>query len=530
MDWREAELVTEEEFLSPLWLSQPRGFIDLRQKEAELFNEILYTHLLKDVVRWECTEEIGWVFQMEDLILDVESFAFEPVQVHVATWSMPRKYIDPLRCELRRIVSGPLESRKDMFGFATILLRLVEEAVSVVEEWKNQISRKNKVVEPNTSRGWNARDLDAMTAVQSLIENPLGLDISTVDKSGEALLGKSIGELCASFPEQYRILHIEPVFREDIVARFRYRRESIYEDLLKLPHNQLRQCVSKKKVPIGSSNTQEVLAQELCNPHVTFHGTARHNVSSIVRWGFVKPGQKAGQKEVNIACGASYGIGIYSSPDIEYATYYASSYVENNYTPSKTSPEDLPGLRIIICATIMGRPLSVTRDATRRTEGVAEKGAHSHVSPNMLEYVVFEPTQIIPCYVVHFDFGIESAKFALAKAPVDPNSFSPHTNPKLNKKAINELFPAEREELKQAKKAAAQKWFPYGFGPARGTKFVIQEIAETDDDEEIYGEWQATRKEVEGEVREWEGIMEGSGGGGGWFDEYQKSRIGWSKE
>jgi hypothetical protein len=37
------------------------------------------------------------------------------------------------------------------------------------------------------------------------------------------------------------------------------------------------------------------------------------------------------------------------------------------------------------------------------------------------------------------------------------------------------------------------KWFPYGFGPATGTRFVIEEVGDISDDEEEYGEWQADK-------------------------------------
>ena len=34
------------------------------------------------------------------------------------------------------------------------------------------------------------------------------------------------------------------------------------------------------------------------------------------------------------------------------------------------------------------------------------------------------------------------------------------------------------------------KWFPNGYGSAKGTSFVIEEIGEVDEDEENYGEYQ----------------------------------------
>lgn len=34
------------------------------------------------------------------------------------------------------------------------------------------------------------------------------------------------------------------------------------------------------------------------------------------------------------------------------------------------------------------------------------------------------------------------------------------------------------------------KYFPYGYGAATGTSFVIEGVGEVDDDEEEYGEYQ----------------------------------------
>ena len=51
---------------------------------------------------------------------------------------------------------------------------------------------------------------------------------------------------------------------------------------------------------------------------------------------------------------------------------------------------------------------------------------------------------------------------------------------------------AEQEE----RKAAAMKCFPFGFGTATGTNFVVEEIGEVYDDEEDYGSYQNERRDV----------------------------------
>lgn len=147
------------------------------------------------------------------------------------------------------------------------------------------------------------------------------------------------------------------------------------------------------------------------------------------------------------------------------------------------SAAQIPRRRIIVCAVLLGMPLLVRDDGTTESENIARKNAHSHVSPDELEYVVFNSAQIIPCYVVHLDLGIEEATQYLKDISRNPNHFA------AKKKKMQKLWPAEKEAIKQAKKAAAEKWFPFGFGPATGTSFVIEEIGETSDDEENYGDY-----------------------------------------
>jgi hypothetical protein len=87
------------------FLKQPR-FIDLRSKEAEYFNNFLDSHIPSEVIRWGCYEDIGWVFELDDLVLDVENHLVDSVNVRVTSGTMPRVYIDPLRQELRRMMSS----------------------------------------------------------------------------------------------------------------------------------------------------------------------------------------------------------------------------------------------------------------------------------------------------------------------------------------------------------------------------------------------------------------------------------------
>jgi len=63
------------------------------------------------------------------------------------------------------------------------------------------------------------------------------------------------------------MLHVEPVFRTDLVGRFRQRQKEIYDELYELDPQTLRQCVSGKAP--GSHcwrDSKDDLFRELCRP------------------------------------------------------------------------------------------------------------------------------------------------------------------------------------------------------------------------------------------------------------------------
>lgn len=99
---------------------------------------------------------------------------------------------------------------------------------------------------------------------------------------------------------------------------------------------------------------------------------------------------------------------------------------------------------------------------------------------------------MIPCYVIHLDLGSEAAKQALKDVQANPEEFCNLAKTK-KRPGAKSTAPGDIQREKEARKAAALKWFPYGFGPATGTTFVIEEVGEISDDEEEYGDWQADK-------------------------------------
>lgn len=136
----------------------------------------------------------------------------------------------------------------------------------------------------------------------------------------------------------------------------------------------------------------------------------------------------------------------------------------------------------------------------------------------------------MPCYVIHLDWGSEEAKLAVANVPQNPNVWADirvrkckKRHPKLDKRI---LYPGDKARLKAAKQAVAAKWFPFGYGPATGTSFVIEEIGQVSMDEGNYAEWREfTEEELDAHDYVDEDLLDGGYKVLYWFDEYQLQRT-----
>jgi len=115
--------------------------------------------------------------------------------------------------------------------------------------------------------------------------------------------------------------------------------------------------------------------------------------------------------------------------------------------------------------------------------------ADSHVGNDQMEYIVFNKAQIIPCYVVHLDWGKDNEKY-FWDIPADPNVWvkrQKKTHPKL----LHEVVAlGDKQRSREALIAKASKYFLYGYGTATGKLFVVEDVGEVDEDEEEYGEYQ----------------------------------------
>lgn len=125
--------------------------------------------------------------------------------------------------------------------------------------------------------------------------------------------------------------------------------------------------------------------------------------------------------------------------------------------------------------------------------------------------------------LVHLDFGAERAREEFDKIFKTPAEYFQRRKREQRELKVQHPTPSCPGEVQAKKadlKAAAKKWFPYGYGPARGDRFVIEEIGHVSDDEEDYGEYQYVRNEQQDEMKQQPVEF-----GRNWFDEYQLVRT-----
>ncbi|KAI0152354.1 hypothetical protein F4776DRAFT_601240 [Hypoxylon sp. NC0597] len=427
------------------------------------------------------------IFQHDELDLHVTAgpyYPAGPVAWMVNNYTVPRQVVDELRAQLRQIVEAAAvtnsilrwkrreENAFGIFEPTMVVLELAKKTTTHLNAWHRKVSEREPVVPLDKS----------YLPFKTKQENQI-LTISDVAKH---YLQETPQEICSRIPSNYRILHVEEVIRVDLARKFYVKQGEMKANLMKQPYGALLKCVP----PAQQSKRKEVLVEHLVTPKVTFHGTARQFVPSIVRYGFLKPGKRnPGTNEVhNIRCGATYGRGVYSSPNPDFSLSYTGNMCH------ATKPSEFFGIKLLVCATLMGRSANVSREDNWREQTEPYPGADSHVANRELEYIVFDTAQILPVYVIHIDWGQDNASHFMG-LPSDPGNFVPTRKKRHAKLLDNIRWPGDFKRERAAALARAAKWFPYGYGPSTGSKFVVEEIGEVDEDEEDYGDYQELRGE-----------------------------------
>lgn len=505
--------------------------IELELLRDQEIDALVHQGFISTDEQWNPKLRNGLVFHYSELDVEITTghpYPAGPLEYQVKNKSMPRIIVDKLRIDLRETIEYDSNANSfekwvsrgsfnnyGCFEFEMSVLHIAVKTAEHLAEFRNSQNAANT---PKESKKPNQDG---------------GIDLSTIQghESVTSLLGKTPEEICAGLPEYFRVLHIESVIRGDLYKDFLFQQREIREQLLEYPLSHLR-----KSAPIdlrhslrNRADEKELTVDNLVTPHLTFHGTRRDLVSSIVRHGFLLPGDTIpfSNEKNQVRCGSTYGRGIYSSPSASFSLSYSG------YGAFATQPNEYDGLKLIVCATIMGVSARLSYFDNWRQQSKPFPGATSHVDPTQFEYIVFNRAQILPCYVIHLDWGRDNARF-FENIPANAQAWvsrqEKHVQKKLNPQFLG---PGDIQRQNQALTSKAAKWFPYGYGPATGTSFVIEAVGDVDDDEEEYGVYQKDRlDEIKegvdggGNVWRWNAIPED---GDKQMDEYYDSRRAKSK-
>jgi len=127
---------------------------------------------------------------------------------------------------------------------------------------------------------------------------------------------------------------------------------------------------------------KKTLGTDLSKPNIAYHGTAEANINSILERGLLVPGKGSGADVKHATDNGWWGGGIYLAPDPQLSIGYCRG-----------------GKKLLICSVLMGRRYIVNQ----RMDGAGLQAGHdSHVACGGTEWVIFEPSQVLPCYLVSF--------------------------------------------------------------------------------------------------------------------------------
>eukprot|EP00042_Codosiga_hollandica_P036063 m.272465 g.272465 ORF g.272465 m.272465 type:complete len:473 (+) comp54795_c0_seq3:208-1626(+) len=193
----------------------------------------------------------------------------------------------------------------------------------------------------------------------------------------------------------YSITRIENVVRVDLATNFLKARSAMK---------------GRSRKPVESSTSRYNRSKNLANPDriqraielkhldpdpvIAYHGTTARVMPLIVQQGLRMP------KEVGHRTDSGYyGAGMYLSPD----PLLSLGYSENQ--------------RLLICAVLLGKPFM----CPDMMHGASlQRGFDSHISPGHNEYVLFQPSQVLPLFVLHLQARPSAPARHAPPPPLDP--------------------------------------------------------------------------------------------------------------
>lgn len=439
----------------------------------------------------------GFTLSYPEVLLEITTghpYPTGPLEYQVKNLNMSRISVDRLRVALRHsLLQNDIEANSAKKWYNRAMLGSCEPfepemaSLHIARQTSEFLMQYRKdLMKPET-------DMQSTPELTTPDHANTGVDFSTIEShvSVNSLLGKSPEQICAGIPEYFRILHIENVISGDLHSSFLCQQRELRKQLLEAPLPTLRRSAPMKvrRQLQNRAGEKAMLVDHLVHPHLTFHGTRRDLVPSIIRHGFLLPGDTIPltKQATIVRCGSTYGRGIYSSPSSTFSLSYSGSGA------FATKSNEYNGLKLIVCATEMGISATMGHDDNWREQKAPFPSANSHVSQDQNEYIVFDRAQILQCYVIHLDWGQDNALF-FKDIPTNSNAWvnqlQAPTPKKLNPQRLS---PGDRQRAQEELKGKAAKWFPYGYGPATGTSFVMEEVGGVDEDDEEYGDYQQER-------------------------------------
>lgn len=266
-----------------------------------------------------------------------------------------------------------------------------------------------------------------------------------------------------NFPKNVRVLNVKSILRDDLAAPFFHRRLQMRQRLFTPPKFALRVMTCKCRRTNRSS--REDLLDEILRPNIAFHGTPHKNVASIVKFGSRLPGSNS--EDLMITSSRSSiafdGRGIYSSPETLFAVSFAGFE-----GAAPTNSAHLPGLRLFVCATLMGNCYIGTG-----VHGHLRESFDLQMTNNSFEYIVYDPAPL-PSYVVSLDMSTPAATKTMREAQMKPIAFIEGQKRdcfrRRGKKELGILDPGELRRFKQEKRNAAKNVFLSVLDRARSSR------------------------------------------------------------
>ena len=134
------------------------------------------------------------------------------------------------------------------------------------------------------------------------------------------------------------------------------------------------------------TNMANMISNESRHPIITFHGTSKAAVESILASGYIIPGQNSNVKNKH---GTAFGIGIYSSPFFDKAVYY-------------TIPDNDKNIYVLINIVMLGKMKlgNSFKSNDRPKNGTYSDGSNTNVVYGLDQLISADPTRIIPVAIM----------------------------------------------------------------------------------------------------------------------------------